>query len=87
MAAVLDLALMAGGAYVSTRAPINQIPTPATWVKLSGEPDATTGFEAATYIKEGFSKEDSPEIVISFSGTDPNNSGLLTSPDGRTNAA
>lgn len=71
MATVLELALMAGGAYISTRAPINKISTPTSWVKLSGDPDVVTGFEAVTYIKDGFSKEDSPEIVISFAGTDP----------------
>jgi len=87
MATELEFALMAGGAYVSTRAGINQIPTPANWVKLTGIPDKDTGFEAVTYIQEGKTLLNSPEIVISFSGTDPNNSGMLNSPDGRTNSA
>ncbi len=66
---------------------INQIPSPANWVKLTGIPDIDTGFEAVTYIQEGKTLLNSSEIVISFAGTDPNNSGLLTSPDGRTNSA
>jgi hypothetical protein len=87
MAATLELALMAGRAYESTRALINKIPTPDTWFLARPEKDDATGFEAVTFVKEGFTFRNSPEIVISFSGTDPNNSGLLNSPDGRTNSA
>lgn len=87
MATTLELALMAGRAYESTRALINKIPTPDTWLLARPDKDDATGFEAVTFVKEGFTFRNSPEIVISFSGTDPNNSGLLTSPDGRTNSA
>jgi hypothetical protein len=87
MATQLELALMAGGAYVSTRSDINRLPTPASWVKLTGDPDKVTGFEAVAFIKEGSSLLTSPEIVISYSGTDPNNSNPLTTPDGKTNTA
>ena len=85
MATQLELALMAGGAYVSTRSDINRLPTPASWVKLTGDPDKVTGFEAVAFIKEGSSLLTSPEIVISYSGTDPNNFSIFTSPDGKTN--
>jgi hypothetical protein len=56
-------------------------------VKLTGDPDKVTGFEAVAFIKEGSSLLTSPEIVISYSGTDPNNSNPLTTPDGKTNTA
>lgn len=87
MVTTIDLALMAGRAYESTRALTNKIPTPESWLLVRPDKDDATGFEAVTFVKEGYTFRNSPEIVISYSGTDPNNSGLLTSPDGRANSA
>jgi putative lipase involved disintegration of autophagic bodies len=82
MTATLDYALLAGAAYYSTRAEVNQFPVPDEWNEVVEErvADIQTGFEAISFQRGN-------EIVISFSGTDPNNSGLLTSSDGRTNSA
>jgi hypothetical protein len=85
----IDYALMAGSAYRTTRDQINWIPAPSGWTPFFPVPDdstaavfpvGTTGFEAISFKRGN-------EIVISFAGTDPNNSGLLNSPDGRTNSA
>ena len=82
MTTALDYALLAGAAYYSTRAEVNRFPIPDEWSEVVAErvADTQTGFEARTFQKGN-------EIVISFAGTDPNNAGLLTSPDGKANAA
>lgn len=69
MAATLELALMAGRAYESTRAEISRIPTPKTWTSVNHRTNDDSGFEAITFVKEGTTLENSPEIVISFAGT------------------
>ena len=83
----IDYALMAGHAYRTTRAEINWIPAPSGWTPFFPVPDdstaaafpvGNTGFEAIAF-KRG------SEIVISYSGTDPNNFSIFTSPDGKTN--
>jgi Lipase (class 3) len=88
MATTLALALMAGASYISTRSPVNQFPMPAGWTELVArrKKDSQTGFEATTF-GNGIDIAHSTEIVISFAGTDPNNSNLFTSPDGKANAA
>jgi Ca2+-binding RTX toxin-like protein len=84
----IDYALMAGYAYRTTRDQNNWFPVPKDWTPFFPVPDdstsalfpvGSTGFEAIAF-KRG------TDIVISFSGTDPNNSGPL-SPDGQTNGA
>jgi Lipase (class 3) len=63
MATTLDLALLAGASYFSTRGEINQFPIPATWNELIAfrDKDDSTGFEARTFNK-------GTEIVISYAG-------------------
>lgn len=85
MATNIELALMSGDAYESTRGEINRFPVPTGWVAVKHETQ-DSGFEAVAFVRDGTTLATSTEIVISFSGTDPNNSGLL-SPDGRTNGA
>jgi hypothetical protein len=82
MTTTLEYALLAGDAYFSTRAEINRFPIPEGWTEDTDErrADVQTGFEARTFQKGN-------EIVISFSGTDPDNSNPFTSPDGTTNKA
>lgn len=64
MTTTVDYALMAGASYISTRAEINQFPTPSGWVGSKHDtPPGGSGFEAVTFIK-------GTEIVISFAGTD-----------------
>lgn len=65
----IDCALMAGAAYISTRALKNQFSIPQGWSPFFHVPDLTTptfpttdGFEAISYIK-------GTEIVISYAGT------------------
>ncbi len=69
MTTEIELALMAGGAYISSKNEENQIPAPANWAKLTSAPDANSGFEAVTYIKQGITPISSPEIVISYTST------------------
>lgn len=82
MTTTLEYALLAGDAYFSIRSEVNRFPIPDGWTEDTDErrADVLTGFEARTFSKGN-------EIVISYAGTDPNNSGLLTSPDGKTNSA
>ncbi|MFZ3129314.1 MAG: Mbeg1-like protein [Rhodoferax sp.] len=68
MATELQLALMAGGAYESTRKEINRFPIPTGWDSVNHKTQ-DSGFEAVTYIKEGTTLQDSTEIVISYAGT------------------
>ena len=82
MTATLDYALLAGTAYYSTRGAINRFPIPDGWIEDTDQrrTDDQTGFEARTFQK-------GPEIVISYSGTDPANYNVFTTPDGITNKA
>ena len=77
----IEYALMAGRAYFSTRSAINKFPGLAGWLEPldKRKVDDTTGFEAG-YFQRG------NEIVISYSGTDPNNTSIL-SPDMKANIA
>jgi hypothetical protein len=81
MTTTIDYALLAGAAYFDTRDDSNRIPLPQNWTVISRvSSDPVSGFEARA-LKNG------NEIVISYAGTDPNNSNPLTSPDGKTNSA
>jgi hypothetical protein len=88
MISAIEYALMAGYAYRTTRDQINWFPVPMDWTPFFPVPDpataaifhATEGFEAIAFQR-------GTEIVISYSGTDPNNSNPLTTPDGKTNTA
>lgn len=80
MATNIEYALLAAASYFDTRAAINRIPAPQNWTEIDRKSsDASSGFEATAF-------QNGNEIVISYSGTDPNNSGLF-SPDGKTNVA
>ncbi len=87
MAATLELALMAGRAYEFTRNPRNKIPTPDGWSLMKPEKTDSNGFEAVSFVRQGTTLKTSPEIVISFAGTDPDNSNPFTTADGKTNKA
>lgn len=66
MPTLIQCALMAGGAYISTRPDLNKFPVPGGWIQ--GEHDTSfTGFEAVSYTKTA---ESSSEVVISYAGTD-----------------
>jgi hypothetical protein len=81
MVTTLDYAIMAGRSYFDTRAAINRFPIPDGWTLDFRIPeDKTTGFEGAVFRKSATN-----EIVISYSGTDPNNFSIFTTPDGKTN--
>ncbi len=76
----IEYALMAGASYISTRWEINQFPVPDGWLEsIEDRQTKPSGFEA-TYFTKG------AEIVISYSGTDPENWNPLTTPDGMTNS-
>ena len=77
MTTSIEYALMAGVAYRSTRDPVNRFPTPSEWSELQYRNLPDSGFEAVAFQKGS-------EIVISYSGTDPNNAGLF-SEDMQTN--
>ncbi|MDZ7919476.1 hypothetical protein [Rhodoferax sp.] len=66
-----DLALMAGAAYVSNRKLENRFPAPNGWKTTTyAEPtDGGSGFEAIAFIRTGTELKTSPEIVISYTGT------------------
>jgi len=61
----VELAIMAGGSYISTRGEVNWFPIPQAWMQI---PDShvtnPSGFEAISYKK-------GKEIVISFAGKGP----------------
>jgi hypothetical protein len=87
MTNTVEYALMAGSAYRTTRTEINLFPVPQGWTPFFPVPDQTaplfpgsTGFEAISF-------QNGTDVVISYSGTDPNKANPLTSADGRTNAA
>lgn len=68
MATDIELALMAGGAYESTRKEINRFPIPINWDSVNHKTQ-DSGFEAISFVKEGTTLKTSPEIVISYAGT------------------
>lgn len=78
MTTLIEYALMAGRAYQTTRAPINQFPIPDSWLEIAHVPNnpaypqftGADGFEAVSFIN-GTSIATSSEVVISFAGTDP----------------
>ena len=74
MATQPEYALMAGAAYISTRADINQIPAPQGWTPMRHETQSS-GFEAISFQRGN-------EIVIAFAGTNPNS---LLDPDNAAN--
>ncbi|WP_176451945.1 putative Ig domain-containing protein [Rhodoferax sp. TH121] len=86
MATNIELALMAGAAYESTRNEKNRLPTPVDWASLKHETQ-DSGFEAVAFVGEGSTLKTSSEIIISFAGTDPYHANLLSDPDGKTNTA
>jgi hypothetical protein len=72
MATEIELAIMAGRAYQSTRDDINKFPVPDGWQEpLDERKILPSGFEAS-YFQRG------NEIVISFAGTNPSS---LVDPD------
>ncbi len=73
MTTAIEYALLAGAAYFSTRDAINRFPVPAGWIEdiAQRNADDQTGFEARAFQK-------GTEIVISYSGTDPNAAGLFS---------
>jgi hypothetical protein len=75
MITAIEYALMAGAAYISSRDPINQLPTPKGWLTTRHDnPPDGSGFEAISFIN-GTTIADSTDIVISFAGTGPFGSG------------
>lgn len=65
----IDYALMAGNVYRVSRHENNRVPVPDGWEPLEKThiADSVTGFEAMAYRR-------GTEIVISYAGTDPNES-------------
>ena len=59
----IDCALMAGHAYLDTRAPLNWLPVPQEWAEFNHQVKSG-GFEAVSFQRGN-------EIVISFAGTGP----------------
>src|SRR5690348_5730501 len=75
MVTTIEYALLAGASYRDTRADLNRFPIPSGWGVVSIVPeDNSTGFEASAYRNITTN-----EIVISFAGTNPNES--LVGPD------
>ena len=64
MATNIELALMAGRAYQSTRNDINWFPTPQGWT-ITGHDEKSSGFEAVSFQNMA----NPNEIVISYAGT------------------
>lgn len=50
MTTQIEYALMAGAAYIDTRALINQLPVPQGWT-MSNHKSGDSGFEAVTFFK------------------------------------
>jgi Lipase (class 3) len=67
MANILEYALMAGGAYQTTRAPINLFPVSQNWISFNDQ-SRDSGFEAVSFTKGS-------EIVIAYAGTYPKSIG------------
>ena len=84
MTTPIEYALMAGASCISTRSLENRFPAPQGWTKVvnpdSYFEDPISGFEAISFTN-------GTEIVISYSGTDPNDTSVFSSPDGKTNVA
>ena len=59
----LSYALMAGGAYFSTRTEVNKFSSPQGWTSFAHQA-LSSGFEAISYVSGN-------EIVISYAGTYP----------------
>src|SRR3989338_7981891 len=87
MTTAIEYALMAGGAYISNRAPLNQFPVPQGWkaTRHDNPPDGS-GFEAVSFVN-GDTIATSTEIVISFAGTNGDGGSILTNPDKQADAA
>lgn len=68
----IELALMAGRAYQTTRDDINLFPTPQRWM-IIGHDEKDSGFEAVSFQ----SKINPNQIVISYAGTYPGDSNDL----------
>ena len=81
MTTTLEYSILAGAAYFSTRTDINRFPIPQGWSELIDDRRANdqTGFEARAF-------QSGTEIVISYAGTDPNNTSLFA-PDWQANFA
>lgn len=74
MATTLDYALLSGVSYRDTRAEINRFPIPKAWHLVSRNPqDESTGFEASAF-GNAETLVGSTEIVISYAGTDSDDS-------------
>jgi len=58
-----EYAIMAGGAYISTRGEVNQFPVPTGWSQFNPKKE-NSGFEAVSFRK-------GDEVVISFAGRAP----------------
>lgn len=91
MTTPIEYALMAGAAYISNRALINQFAVPQGWLEFAHVPNnpdypnftSASGFEAVS-----FQNQTNPnEIVISFAGTDGNGGSLLTNADKQADLA
>jgi hypothetical protein len=67
MPTILEYALMAGRAYESTRGALNLFPTPGGWT-TSRHDSQPSGFEAISFQRGS-------EIVISYAGTYPTDTG------------
>lgn len=86
MVSTIEYALMAGRAYQTTRSLINQFPVVLGWLEIAHVPNnpnfpqfaGADGFESVAF-KRG------TEIVISFAGTNPNDSILPPGPDNTAN--
>ncbi len=76
----IELALMAGRAYQSTRMDINWLPVPDGWTEMQHK-EGDSGFEAVSFFN-GPDVVHSTEIVISYAGTNPNS---LLDPDNAAN--
>ena len=66
MTTPVNFALMAGGAYFSTRNEVNRFPVPFGWTAIPRNPEPS-GFEAVVFQRGSGTNA---EIVISYAGTD-----------------
>ena len=69
MTTAIEYALMAGASYISNRLLLNRFPTPEGWSGTQYDVK-DSGFEAISFVRTGTTLATSPEIVISFAGTD-----------------
>ena len=75
MATDIQLAIMAGRAYQSTRKEINWFPVTSEWTEKHHEKDDSSGFEAVSFQRGTGANA---EIVIAYAGTYPGQLGDLT---------